>query len=73
MRGILAICTLIVLSAAVSSAAQTKPPDFSGRWVLTGAHPETDTLEITAPDELAITQTPLAVVIEHPSKPGTHP
>jgi len=73
MRGILSTCTLLVLSAAVNSAAQAKPPDFSGRWVLTDAPSETETLAITVPDELAITQIPLAVAIEHPAKPGTHP
>ena len=53
------------------------PADFSGRWALTvsaiarSAGP--DTLDVVAPDELLITQTPLAITIEHPSKAGTHP
>jgi hypothetical protein len=67
------------ISAALTAAAlfaQTTESDFSGRWRLvepTAAELSQDTLAINAADELAITQTPLNVIIAHPSKTGTHP
>ena len=75
MRSVLAACTSALLISAAPSA-QTKPPDLSGRWQLvqpTAAERARDTLEIVSPDQLLITQTPLAMTVEHPSAPGTHP
>jgi hypothetical protein len=75
MRTSLGACISVLLAAA-ASAAQFQQPDFSGRWRLvepTAAERAVDTLAIIAPDELLITQTPLAITIEHPSTPGTHP
>ena len=60
----------------MASAAQTRPPDLSGRWQIvqpTAAERALDTLDIVSPDQLLITQTPLAMIVEHPSTPGTHP
>jgi hypothetical protein len=34
---------------------------------------EPDTLVISDVDELLVKQTPTAIIIEHPSRPGTHP
>jgi hypothetical protein len=64
-----------VLAAGVLRA-QDLPPDVSGRWrlvELTVTERALDTLAIASPDELLITQTPFAVIVEHPSRPGTHP
>ena len=75
MRSALAACAAIPLIAAVS-LAQSRPPDLSGRWQLvepTAAERALDTLAITAPDELLIRQTPLEIIVEHPSRSGTHP
>lgn len=76
MRGLLAVW-LAVLMFCVNAAAQSDRPNLSGRWVLADSSVQIpggrETLKITAPDELAITQTSLAITIQHPSKPGTHP
>ena len=75
MRSNLAACTSVVLIVA-TPAAQDRPPDLSGRWQLvqpTAAERARDTLEIVSPDQLLITQTPLELIVEHPSTPGTHP
>lgn len=77
VQAIIAICALALLPLDTTTAAQGRLPDFSGRWVLvesSGGIPDgPNTLSISAPDELEITQTPLAITIHHPSKPGTHP
>ena len=75
MRTSFAPCASALLVAA-APLAQNQPPDFSGRWQLVEPAPAErplDTLDITSPDELLITQTLLAIRVEHPSKPGTHP
>src|SRR5687767_12158182 len=75
MRHAIGASAAIMLIAA-ATRAQSRPPDVSGRWQLvepTSAERALDTLAINAPDQLLITQTPLAIVIEHPSQPGTHP
>jgi hypothetical protein len=75
MRTVLAACSsALVIAAAL--LAQSRPMDLSGRWQL--VEPNTaertlDTLSITSPDQLLITHTPPKIVIEHPSRPGTHP
>ena len=74
MRRSLACAALALVSAVLY--AQSAPPDLSGRWRLVEPAPTeraADTLAIVSPDELLITQTPLAIIVEHPSKPGTHP
>jgi hypothetical protein len=71
----MAACAAILLIAA-SPLAQSRPPELSGLWQLvepTTAERALDTLAIDAPDQLLITQSPLAIIVEHPSKPGTHP
>jgi hypothetical protein len=75
MRSVLAACTCALLISA-APAAQSRPPDLSGRWQLvqpTAADRARDTLEIVSPDQLLITETPLAMTVEHPSTRGTHP
>ena len=75
MRSAPATCAAILLIVAAPNA-QSRPPDLSGRWRLvepTAAERAADTLAITAPDELLIKDTPRAITVEHPSKPGTHP
>jgi hypothetical protein len=65
-----------ILLIAMALHAQNGPPDLSGRWRLvepTTAERALDTLAVTEPDELLITQTTFAITVEHPSKPGTHP
>jgi hypothetical protein len=74
MRSAAVMAAAISLTAA--PAAQNQYPDLSGRWQLvepTAAERAVDTLAIIAPDELLITQTPLAITIEQPSTRGTHP
>ena len=64
------------LFLAAAPPAQSRHPDLSGRWQLverTAAERALETLDITSPDRILITQTPLAIVIEHPSRTGTHP
>jgi hypothetical protein len=76
MRGISAAAVLVVCALRATGVAQVHQPDFSGRWRLvppTAAERARETLAIDAPDELLITQTPLAITIEHPSKRGSHP
>src|SRR5918993_3323038 len=71
----LALCGVIAVASAVA-AAQAAPPHLRGRWRLierTAGATALDTLVITAPDELLITETPFTITVEHPSKPGTHP
>ena len=68
------VCAVVLVSAALY--AQSRPPDLSGRWRLvepTPAERSLDMLAITSPDRLLITDTPREIVIEHPSKTGTHP
>lgn len=75
MRSVLAACASALL-IPVAPAAQTRPPDLSGRWQLvhpTAAERARDTLNIVSPDQLLITQSPLEMIVEHPSTPGTHP
>ena len=75
MRSVLAACMSGLLIPA-APAAQTRPPDLSGRWQLvqpTASERARDTLDIVSPDQLLITQTPLVMTVEHPSTPGTHP
>ena len=75
MRSDLAACTSALLIVA-APLAQDRPPDLSGRWQLvepTAAERASDSLEIVSPEQLLITQTPLAMIVEHPSTPGTHP
>ena len=75
MRTGLAACTALLFLTA-SLIAQASPPDLTGRWRLvepTAAERAQDTFAITSPDELLLTQTPLALIVEHPSKSGTHP
>lgn len=75
MRTALAACTSVLLIAA-APLAQSRPPNLSGRWQLvepTAAERALDTLVITSPDQLLITDMPLEIVIKHASKPGTHP
>jgi hypothetical protein len=65
-----------ILLFTAAPRAQSLPPDLSGRWQLvepTTAERAQDTLAIDAPDQLLITQTPLAIVVVHPSRSGTHP
>ena len=74
MRTSLVACVALPLSASL--LAQASPPDLTGHWRLvepTAAERAADTLAITPPDELLITQRPLAITIEHPSTRGTHP
>ena len=73
MRGAAVVAAILVTAAP---AAQNQYPDLSGRWRLvkpTAAERAVDTLAVIVPDELRITQTPLAITIEHLSTPGTHP
>ena len=75
MRSAPAACAAILLIAAAPNA-QSRPPDLSGRWQLVepnAAEHTLDTLVITSPDQLLITHTPPRIVIEHPSRPGSHP
>jgi hypothetical protein len=75
VRTNLAACTTALLVAAVPYA-QSRPPDLSGHWQLVepnAAERAVDTLEITSPDQLLITDTPTAITVAQPSKPGTHP
>lgn len=75
MRTSLAVCAAVVLAAGTALAQDTHL-DLTGRWRLvepTAAERAQDTLPVTSPDELLITQTPLAIIIEHPSKRGSHP
>jgi hypothetical protein len=75
MRTSFAACASALLIAA-APPAQNQPLDLSGRWQLvepTSAERALDTLDITSPDELVITQTRRAIIVEHPSKSGTHP
>jgi hypothetical protein len=67
---------LAILLVATTSLAQSRPPDLSGHWQLiepTSVERAIDTLAIDAPDQLLIRQNPSAIVVEHPSKRGTHP
>src|SRR5688572_15534838 len=76
MRAVAAVLVLFVCALAATGIAQTGGPDFSGRWRLVEPSPSQltqETLTVTAPDELLIRQTSRELVIEHPSKPGTHP
>ena len=75
MRAVAAVFVLVCVLAA-TGVAQTGGPDFSGRWRLvepTSSQLAQETLTVVAPDELLIRQTSREVVIEHPSRPGTHP
>jgi len=75
MRTSLAACA-VILVIAVASLAQSRPLDLSGLWQLaepTAAERALDTLVITSPDQLLIADSPLEIVVTHPSKPGTHP
>jgi hypothetical protein len=61
---------------ATALNAQSKPTDFSGRWVVTALRPhpdELDTLSIVAASELLVVQTPQQITIQHPVTQGTHP
>ena len=76
MRTIAAVSVLSVCALAAIGIAQTGRPDFSGRWRLvapSAAQLAGETLTVDAPDELLVTQTSRAIIIAHPSKPGTHP
>jgi hypothetical protein len=71
-----ALVSALFLLAAAADGAQTQLPDFTGRWILVdtpAANAGGGTLNIIAADELAVTQTPLSIIIVHTSKPGTHP
>jgi hypothetical protein len=76
MRAMAAASVLSVCARGATGVAQSNRPDFSGRWRLvqpTSSQLTQETLTVGAPDELLIRQTPRELVIEHPSKPGTHP
>ena len=68
-------CAAMVLAASVPFA-QTRSSNLSGHWQLvepTASERALDTLAVTPPDQLLITDMPREIVIEHPSKRGTHP
>jgi hypothetical protein len=77
VRAFLVACTLAVVLPGNTLAVQSQPPDFSGRWMLaapsSAASSGPDTLDVVAPDELLVAQTPHAITVQHSSKPGTHP
>jgi hypothetical protein len=76
MRGFPSAGALAALALGLIAVGQGQEPDFSGRWQLvqpTAPERSADTLDIASPDQLRITQTPIAIVVEHPSEPGTHP
>jgi hypothetical protein len=68
MRPFIGTCIVAFALFARLDGAQSTEVDFSGRWVLVASRPvnpqSPDTLEISAAEELVITQTSLAITIE---------
>src|SRR5687768_18614583 len=74
MRGAAVVSAAILMTSG--PVAQDRPLGLAGHWRLvepTAKERARDTLIINAARELLVTQTPLVLIVEHPSKPGTHP